>query len=81
MEIECRNEGYKNESIYQIGNVIENHGRFYLVCKAASKYFLVNLSTAVAASRMYGTLKELELAVADNDDTLVKTKLMVDYKL
>lgn len=33
------------------------------------------------AMKMYESLKELKLTVGDEDDTLVKAKLIVDYKL
>lgn len=86
MEIEHRNEDYKNKSIYQAGNVFENHGIVYLICRTitsngSTKYFLINLSSAAMVSRMYNSLPELELAVGDEDDTLVKAKVVVDYKL
>lgn len=86
MKIEYRNEDYKNKNIYKVGNVIENDGVVYLVCqKAASnggtKYFLISLYTATVSSEMYESLKELELATGDEGDTLVKAKLIVDYKL
>ena len=46
MKIEYRNENYRSENIYKVGNAIENNGVLYLVCqKAASnggtKYFLI----------------------------------------
>ena len=86
MKIEYRHEDYKNKNIYKVGNVIENDGVVYLVCqKAASnggtKYFLISLYTATVSSEMYESLKELELATGDEGDTLVKAKLIVDYKL
>lgn len=86
MKIEYRNENYRSENIYKVGNAIENNGVLYLVCqKAASnggtKYFLIRLKTSTVSSEMYGSLKELALAVGDKDDTLVKAKLIVDYKL
>lgn len=86
MKIEYRNENYRNENIYKVGNVIESGGVVYLVCqKAASngstKYFLMNLYTATEASGMYGSLEGLTQAAGDEEDTLVKAKLIVDYKL
>lgn len=32
MKIEYRNEDYRNENIYKVGNVLENDGIVYLVC-------------------------------------------------
>ena len=86
MKIEYRNEDYINKNIYKVGNVIEGDGSVYLVCqKAASnggaKYFLIDLYTATVSSEMYESLKELELAAGNENDKLVKAKLIVDYKL
>ena len=86
MEIEYRNEGYKNKNIYEVGNVIEGDGSTYLVCQKSTyngsrKYFLLGLYTATVSSEMYESLKELELAVGNKNDRLVKAKLIVDYKL
>jgi hypothetical protein len=81
MEIEYRNENYKNENIYKVGNVIENDGVVYLVCRGHAKYFLMNLYTATLSSGMYGSLEELVQAAGDKDDTLVKAKVVVDYKI
>lgn len=33
VKIEYRNEDYKNENIYEVGNVIEDNGSTYLVCQ------------------------------------------------
>ena len=47
MEIEYRNEDYKNKNIYKVGNVIEDDGAIYLVCQKTfsnkcTKYFLIS---------------------------------------
>lgn len=86
MKIEYRNEEYRNRNIYKVGNVIESDGVVYLVCqKAASngrtKYFLINLYTATVSSEMYESLRGLSQAAESEDDTLVKAKLVVDYKI
>lgn len=86
MKIEYRNEDYKNKNIYKVGSVIEDDGNVYSVCQKATyngckKYFLINLYTATISSEMYESLKELAQAVGDKDDTLVKAKLIVDYKI
>lgn len=86
MEIEYRNEDYKSENIYKVGNVIEGDGDTYLVCQKSTyngckKYFLIDLDTATVSSEMYESLKELELAAGNKNDRLVKAKLIVDYKL
>lgn len=86
MKIEYRNEDYRNENIYKVGNVVEDDGSVYLVCQKTTyngckKYFLIDLYTATVSSEMYESLKELELAAGDKNDTLVKAKLIVDYKL
>lgn len=86
MKIEYRNEDYKDKGIYKVGNVIENNRSIYLVCQKSTyngceKYFLIDLYAATVSSDMYESLKELELAVGNKNDRLVKTKLIVDYKL
>lgn len=86
MKIEYRNEDYKNKNIYKVGSVIEDDGSVYLVCqKAASnggtKYFLIDLYTATVSSEMYESLKKMEQAAGSEGDTLVKAKLIVDYKI
>lgn len=86
MEIEYKNEDYKNKNVYKVGNVIEDNGVIYLVCQKNfsnkyTKYFLISLQTAIVSSEMYESLKELKQAVGNKDDTLVKAKLIVDYKL
>lgn len=84
MKIEYRSKDYRN--IYKVGNVIESDGVVYLVCqKAASngyaKYFLINSCTATVSSEMYESLEGLAQAAGSEDDTLVKAKLIVDYKI
>lgn len=86
MKIEYRNEDYKDEGIYKVGNVIEYDGSTYLVCQkkaynGCQKYFLIDLYTATVSSEIYESLKELELAAGNKNDRLVKAKLIVDYKL
>lgn len=87
MEIEYKNEDYKNkESIYKVGNVIEYRGEIYLVCETPlalgeRKYFLVSLKTSKVSSLMFKTLEKLEENIRSVSDKLVKAKLIVDYKL
>lgn len=86
VKIEYRNEDYKNENIYEVGNVIEDDGSTYLVCQKSTyngckKYFLIDLYTATVSSEMYESVKESELAAGNKNDRLVKAKLIVDYKL
>ena len=50
MKIEYKNKNYRNEDIFQVGNVIEHDGDLYLVAYDTTpgeytKYFLVNLMT------------------------------------
>lgn len=80
MEIEYRNVDYRNENIYKVGNVIENDGFTYLVCRGCGKYFLINLYTADTASEMYNSLTELAQAAGDISGRLVGAKVVVDYK-
>ena len=66
--------------------MIEDYGDIYLVCQKTfsnkcTKYFLISLKTAIVSSEMYESLKELKLVVGNKNDTLVKAKLIVDYKL
>ena len=87
MEIEYKNEDYKNkESIYKVGNVIEYRGEIYLVCETPlalgeRRYFLVSLKTSKVSSLMFKTLEKLEENIRSVSDRLVKAKLIVDYKL
>lgn len=86
MKIEYKNKNYKNESIYQVGNVIEEMGFIYLVTKMVVlgeriKYFLVDLRNSSAVPRMYESLEELEQNSRSKKQRLVKAKLIVDYKL
>lgn len=75
------------KDIYQVGNVIENHGMVFLVCQQMyssgklKKYFLINLETGIVATGMYNSLEDLKKAAEDERDRLVKAKLIVDYKL
>lgn len=85
MEIEYSNEKYRDRNIYKVGNVIENHGVVYLVCQrpasnGGTKYFLMNLYTATLASEMYGSLEGLTQAVEDEEDILVKAKVVIYHK-
>ena len=87
MEIEYRNEDYKNKNMYQVGNMIENHGMVFLVCQQnyssgkPKKYFLISLGTGIVATGMYNCLDDLKKAAEDEEDRLVKAKLIVDCKL
>ncbi|OQQ84487.1 hypothetical protein [Ligilactobacillus salivarius] len=87
MKIEYKNKNYKSKgSIYKVGNVIEYRGDVYLVCETPlvlgeRKYFLISLKTFKVSSLMFKTLEKLEENVRSVSDTLVKAKLIVDYKL
>lgn len=86
MKIEYKNKNYKNESIYQVGNVIEEMGFIYLVAKMVipgehTKYFLVDLRNSSAVPGMYESLEELEQNSGSEKQRLVKAKLIIDYKL
>ena len=75
------------KELYQVGNVIENHGMVYLVCQQnyssgkPKKYFLISLETGIVATGMYNSLDDLRKAAEDERDRLVKAKLIVDCKL
>ena len=75
------------KELYQVGNVIENHGMVFLVCQQnyssgkPKKYFLISLETGIVATGMYNSLDDLRKAAEDESDRLVKAKLIVDCKL
>ena len=90
MEIECKNRCCRKniyQDIYQVGNVIENHGIVFLVCQQnyssdkLKKYFLISLETGIVATGIYNSLEDLKKAAEDEKDRLVKAKLIIDYKL
>ena len=90
MEVECKNRGCRKniyQDIYQVGNVIENHGIVFLVCQQnyssdkLKKYFLISLETGIVATGIYNSLEDLKKAAEDERDRLVKAKLIVDCKL
>ena len=75
------------KELYQVGNVIENHGMVFLVCQQnyssgkPKKYFLISLEKGIVATGMYNSLDDLRKAAEDERDRLVKAKLIVDCKL
>ena len=75
------------KELYQVGNVIENHGMVFLVCQQnyssgkPKKYFLISLEAGIVATGMYNSLDDLRKAAEDERDRLVKAKLIVDCKL
>lgn len=92
MKIEYKNKNYRNEDIFQVGNVIEHDGDLYLVAYDTTpgeytKYFLVNLKHASMGPGMYRSLDELAQTLTSiwskgkAEVKLVKAKLIVDYKL
>ena len=87
MEIERKNIKYRDGGIFQVGNVIEHNGDFYLVSYQTNsgvyvKYFLVDLSNGwMYENKMYDSLEELSMVFNVVKPRLVKAKLTVDYKL
>ena len=75
------------KELYQVGNVIENHGMVFLVCQQnyssgkPKKYFLISLEAGIVATGIYNSLEDLKKAAEDERDRLVKAKLIVDCKL
>ena len=75
------------KELYQVGNVIVNHGMVFLVCQQncssgkPKKYFLISLETGIVATGMYNSLDDLRKAAEDERDRLVKAKLIVDCKV
>ena len=87
MKIERKNIKYRDGGIFQVGNVIEHNGDFYLVSYQTNpgvyvKYFLVDLSNGwMYENKMYDSLEELSMEFNVVKPRLVKAKLTVDYKL
>ena len=83
MEIEYRNSVKDiSEGIYQVGNVISRFGSPFLVARDdAGFYCLVDLSNGRIFTPRCATLKILAEGYGSVGDKLVKTKLIVDYKL
>ena len=87
MEIEYKNKDYRKKNIFRVGNVIEHDDFIYLVSSYANpgvfiKYFLVDLVNGwTYRNKMYDSLEELSREFDVAKTRLVKTKLIVDYKL
>ena len=87
MKIERKNIKCIDRGIFQVGNVIEHNGNFYLVSYQTNpgvyiKYFLVDLSNGwMDGNKMYESLEELAEEFKLYEPRLVKAKLTVDYKL
>ena len=87
MEIERKNINYRDGGIFQVGNVIDHNGDFYLVSYQTNpgvyvKYFLVDLSNGwMYENKMYDSLEELSMVFNVVKPRLVKAKLIIDYKL
>lgn len=87
MKIERKNIKCIDRGIFQVGNVIEHNGNFYLVSYQTNpgvyiKYFLVDLSNEwMDGNKMYESLEELAEEFKLYEPRLVKAKLTVDYKL
>ena len=75
------------KDIFQVGNVFEHDGNFYLVSYQTNpgvyiKYFLVDLSNGwMYENKMYDSLEELSMVFNVVKPRLVKAKLTVNYKL
>lgn len=86
MEIERKNIEYRDGGIFQVGNVIDHNGDFYIVAYDTDpgvyvKYFLIDLKCGWKATKMYDSLEELSMEFNVVKPRLVKAKLIVDYKL
>lgn len=87
MEFERKNIKYRDGGIFQVGNVIDHNGDFYLVSYQTNpgvyvKYFLVDLSNGwMYENKMYDSLEELSMEFNVVKPRLVKAKLIVDYNL
>ncbi|NGG72704.1 hypothetical protein G5T04_08490 [Lactobacillus salivarius] len=79
MKIEYRNEDYRNENIYKVGNVIKAYDNtLFLVVEIINGggYALVNL-TDNTVSKAYETLGILGETFSNEDDTLVEAEINV----
>lgn len=77
MEIEYKNEDYKNkESIYKVGNVIkdENNVLYLITTNVDDGYSIVDLNN----NRVFGTYKTLEdlyINIGDEADKLINVEI------
>lgn len=78
MEIEYKNKNYKNESIYQVGNVIQwINGNIYLVVDHGEyDYSLIDLTNNKVYAT-YDTLENLISELASESDVLVNAELTI----
>ena len=78
MEIEYKNKNYKNESIYQVGNVIQwINGNIYLVVDHGElDYSLVDLTNNKVYAT-YDTLENLISELVSESDVLVNAEINV----
>lgn len=85
MKIELKNVDYANNDIYQVGNVFSRLGTPILVAKDnqsnGTGYYFIDLSNAKILTPTCFSLEMLAKQHGFSGDTLVKAKLIVDYKL
>ena len=84
MEIEIKNIAYANNDIYQVGNVFSRLGIPILVAKdnhlGGTGYCFVDLGNGKILTPIT-SLEMLSKQHGFSGDTLVKAKLIIDYKL
>lgn len=84
MEIEIKNIAYANNDIYQVGNVFSRSGTPILVAKdnhlGGTGYCFVDLENGKILTPIT-SLEMLSKQHGFSGDTLVKAKLIIDYKL
>lgn len=86
MEIELKNVAYAYNIIYQVGNVISRLGIPLLVAKTKhfdgeTGYCFVSLSDGEIITPLCSSLEILTKDYGVSSDVLVKSKLIIDYKL
>lgn len=76
MEIEYRNEDYKNENIYKVGNIFRNEDDLYLVATVDTNggYALVDLSNNQVFAT-FKTLEDLFINTGDEYDKLINVEI------
>lgn len=78
MIIEHKIKEFKvNKDIYQVGNVIENNGVYFLIGALKSQFFVFDLKQNDVYG-IYDSLEELVKKFPENNDRLVNAKLVIE---
>lgn len=65
-----------DKNIYQIGNIIENNGAYFLISTLKSKIIVLELRENDVYG-IYDSLHELQEKFPENGDKLVEAKLVI----